>query len=584
MRALIPKADKRREIQLLINHISSQLHAVPACRCVHSHSRSRTVSFLLISKNQPGLGVFFYEMINRSFPGTVSFFFHARGQDNLFFAEIEMVFSNDEEWGLLKKRFPLVRDEILLGARSAYYASRILECKGMSVEKKRMNIQARVAKMIRRFPKLFDYDFFALVQHYFLSVHPENLHFHEARQMGENMAILYRLRKQLIVEIDKSPNKRHLLIKVKKRHIHLLIGSKRVLGVWVGLNFLHEHECFNEKHLIRAIRAVIPGVDPFKETAYRYEDVDHFAVFLYLEVDSDQQRLLQKELALALKGRIEHLQRSLFMPRNEEEIMRDLITLSSQLKLLQDLPQVILSFHRQTEERLFFIVVLARILLPNSPPWQQLFKGLFYLKPQIERVRKMGEIRKKYPKEGLVFKVELSTSQCFREDQSIDLYKARLLVLKQLQNGLGEVRDYNGGMLSKQSEVLSSLTTLLGETAEKNKILLDHFFHALFPLEKRGLCSPVRLKTLFELLLKVFLESKPFLTADTDAFYLVMETHGWAKLAQMKTLLSHVQFTFLRLTYDQRSFFGLIVQELSHAEKKEVLDVCHSTDQTKSRF
>ncbi len=584
MKALTQKTNKRIDIQLFIDHISNQCNAVPTFRFLKSAQRPNAVSFFLISKDRTGLGLFFYEMIHRSFPGEVSFFFHSTGKDNLFFGEIEMIFESSQDWALLKKRFPILRDEILLGAQSSYHASRVLEFKGMSVEKKKMSIQARALKMIHRFPKTFDYDFFSLVQHYFLRAHQENLRFHEDRQISENLAILYQLKRQMIVKIDESPNKRHVFVKVKKRHLDLLIGSKRVLGVWVGLNFLREHECFHEKHLMRAVQAVIPHVDCIEETAYLYKDLDYRAVFLYLEVDSDEQKLLQKELNFALQCRIEHLQHSLFMPRNEEEIMRHLITLSSQLKLSKDLPQIILCFHRQTEKRLFFIVILARVLLSDSPSWQQLFKELLHLKPQMERVRKMGEIRKKYLKEGLVFQVELSTSTCFREDHSVDLYKARLLILNSLQASVGKVRDYNGGMLSKQNELLSSLVALLGDRAKKNQTLLDHFFHSLFPVERKVLCPPARLKTFFMLLLDLLCQKKPFLKADTDAFYFVMETQGWAKRGQIEELFSHASSIFLRLKYEERSFIGVIAQELCFAEKKKVLDSCLVQDQTKSRF
>ena len=374
-------------------------------------------------------------MVTRSLPGKVTLFFQAKTDRGFLVAELEMTFCTHEEWESLKGQVDILRHEMLIGVESPYHAKRILECKGMSVEAKRLYIQEHVTKIIQRFPEKFDYDFFSLVQHYFVRVHQENLRFHEVRQISENLARLYQLRRILIQKIEENTERRHLFVKVRKRRLHLPFGSKQVLGISVALNFLREHEVFTEKHLVKALRTLIPGVEYFRETVYLYEDNEHPLILLYLEIDSDKQQLLKKELPLALKGRIEHLQRPLFMPRNEEEVIRHVVTLGGQLKFLRDLPQVILSFYEQTDTKLYFTVILARVLLPESPGADELIEKLLHLHPHVERIKKIGMLRKKYFKEALVFKVELPLTRFLRDDQSVDLYKARLYVLEELQKG-----------------------------------------------------------------------------------------------------------------------------------------------------
>ena len=127
---------------------------------------------------------------------------------------------------------------------------------------------------------------------------------------------------------------------------------------------------------------------------------------------------------------------------------------------------------------------------------------------------------------------------------------------------MGEVRDYNGGMISKQNEVLSALHELLGAEAQRHGLLLDNFFHALYPVEKRSLVPPQDLKTFFTLLLEVLNKRRKFLTLRQDAFYLVMEVADKEKLLefveQMKFSSRPVQ---LQLMHDERFFYGLILEK-----------------------
>lgn len=577
MKMMREEVPSRPEVRVAINRILQKTsakkgEALPLINVSTFDYKRLTLSFFLVSQDQPGLGSFFFEMITRSIPGRVSLFFLSSDEGDLLMAELEVTFDHLEQWESIRGSIEVIRQELLVGMRSPYHANRILELKGMSVEKKRIRVQERVAKTIHRFPNRFDYDFFSLVQHYFIRAHQESFRFHEARQISENLSGLYLLRKKLVSSVERQPDRRHLFVKLRKRRLHLPLGTKEVLGVFVGLNFLKEHEVFSKKHLLRAIQSLIPNVKHFEESAYLYRDSELPLLLVYMEIDSTQKQLLQKELPFVLKGRVEHLQRPLFMPQNEEEVMRHIITLGGQLNFFRDLPQVIISFHEQTDTKLYFTVILARVLLPFLQKPAELLGKFSHLCPNLERLKTIGKIRKKYFKEALVFKVELSLIEFLRDDQSVALYAARSYVLGELEKVVGEVRDYNGGMISKQNEVRSALHELLGVSATRHRLLLDNFFYALFPVEKRSLIEPYKLKTLFSLLLEVFEGKKMFLTSqEKDVFYLLIETQ------QRETLLQFVrQMEFssrpvsLELFHDDRFFFGLILEE-KEAEKAQSL-------------
>ena len=170
-------------------------------------------------------------------------------------------------------------------------------------------------------------------------------------------------------------------------------------------------------------------------------------------------------------------------------------------------------------------------------------------------------LRKKYPKEAAVFKVELPLKEFLREDHSIDLYRARQSILQKLHAIFGEIRDYNGGMISKQNEVFKALEKVLGSVGERHHHLLENFFHSLFPIEKRSLLDPQILKKLFFLLLEKMQTQQDFVTKEEDEYcYIITDSHTLEKFQELSTPL--ISFDF---EYDERSYKGFIITHLTHA-------------------
>src|SRR5262249_28102216 len=150
---------------------------------------------------------------------------------------------------------------------------------------------------------------------------------------------------------------------------------------------------------------------------------------------------LSKELPIDLKDRIEHLMHPVFMPRNEEEIVRNVLSLSSQIKYIRDIPQLTISFDEQTLTSLFFTVILVRVLKPDSRPIQDTFRrGETFLTYIHDRCRSLGFLRKKYLKEATIFRVKLAKGKFLRRDHSIDLNKARQAIFDELTRLLGDLR------------------------------------------------------------------------------------------------------------------------------------------------
>ncbi len=485
------------------------------------------VSVFLLNKFRLNAGKFFYDMIHRwLLPGkrvNVSLFFAIDFRipafdDNIYtLAEIVVHLNDLGEFESALRNLPILETEVRLGVCSVYHATKILEIKGLVVDEKTALIQEKIASLLHGRPGDFDSDIFSQMQHFLVSGRPEFKAAREVRQMLRLICFFYLMRREVKQRMEMLPERRHLKFKLGFTRLHLPLGTKRVLSISMAMNFLKENEIFEDRHLIKAFQRFVPTAQLVPDSIFIEHLKEEKILMIYLEVmkndgsdfAAEEIRLLRRELGEDLKKRVQQLTRPVFMPRNEEEVMRNIVTLSQELRYLRDIPQVIISFDEHTDSDVSFTVIMLRILLPYARPIQELFEnsGMEYAFA-IDRVKRVGTVWKKYPKEATVFRIRMPAHQFVRSDQSLDLYRARQVVLAELQRVVGEVRDYNGGMISKQLEVFEKLQQVLGSLAQQQELLLENFFHSILPVEQRGLLDPEYIKTLFIMFLEL-LEKEP---------------------------------------------------------------------------
>ncbi len=269
------------------------------------------------------------------------------------------------------------------------------------------------------------------------------------------------------------------------------------------------------------------------------------------------------------------------MPRNEEEIVRNVLSLSNQIKFIRDIPQVTINFDEQTPTSLFFTIILVRVMKPDSASIQDLFRRYdSFLNYIHDRTRSLGFLRKKYLKEATIFRVKLSKEQFLRRDHSIDLNKARLTIFNELTRILGDLRDYNGGMISKQNELLSHLRELLGDRAKFNELLLEDFFYSLMPVIMRTVMDPRALKMLF--LMNIEAIEKGFFTGeeysikiknDTEFVYVMIKARDLSIKEELGRIFTKLQVPSSDLTHSyvkvyDASYMGYIYR-CDDAEKQK---------------
>jgi hypothetical protein len=509
----ITDGEATRSIREIWQDFCSEL---PIFRWVVWDPESLNISIVLVMKFRLNAAKFFYDMIHHwLLPGkkvNVDMFFAIDFRlpdlnEQLYtLAEIVVHLTDATEYEQALRNLPILETEVRLGVTSIYHSAKILEIKGLAVDEKTALIQERIAFLLHYRPKEFDSDLFVQMQQFLVTVRPQFKAVREVSQMVRLIGYFYLMRQEIKQRIEQFPERRHLKLKIGTVRLHLPLGIKRVLGVFVAINFLKDNEVFEDAYLVQAIQRFVPSAILVVDSVFIEHVKEERILMLYLEIAkqeeaeflSEEIRLLRQELGEELKRRVQQLTRPVFMPRNEEEVMKNIITLSQELRYLRDIPQVIISFDEHTDQDISFTVIMLRILLPHACSLQELFdKREIRYSFTIDRVKKVGTVWRKYPKEATVFRIRLPLHPFVRSDQSLDLFRARQAVLAEIQVMMGEVRDYNGGMISKQLEVFKQLQKELGKQGKEQELLLENFFHSIFPVEQRNLLDPLYIKNLF---------------------------------------------------------------------------------------
>jgi hypothetical protein len=475
-------------------------------RLVHSSLEQApcTLSFLLLCKYRQNACQFFYEMIRHwllpSKKVNIELFFAADlrlpelSPELLSVAEIVVQVKSVHELEQIKRALPQVETEIRLGVTSHYHARKIMEFKGLSNDGKTAMIQEKICSLIQNRSKEFHREIFSSMQQFLVTCSEEfkkSRDYHHISRIISNLHSVRTLLKQGGASI---------LVKFLKTR---LIDGRPVLGILAGLA-LQDQERFEQSQFIDVLKK-IPHVRMVEHSSFIDRTALGQANYVEIEKENggdfshDEIHLLRKRLPELIQAHIEKLTHPVFMPRNEEEVLRNVLTLSQQLRFVTDIPHLIITFDEQKAGELFFTIVLLRVVGPHSIPIHQL---PINLPLTFDRMRTLGVVGRKHSKECSVFRTHISLAPFLRPDHSVDLYKARQFLLAQLTQALGDLRDYNGGMISKQNELFIHLKEALGSIADQHEHLLEQYFFSLKPIELRSVMKVDALKQLFLLLLQ----------------------------------------------------------------------------------
>lgn len=557
----ISSFSEKEKIKLFYEKILSE---VPIISWSEDPSQAKSVisiSTLCTSNHSHGVGRFLGDVFSRWLvPGkqlplvyfhSTAFRFNHAPLTGYFIHETFVKVDNKKDFILLYANIENLAREIKLNILSVQHARKVISIKPLTLDQKKIIIQENINSLLNRPSIDIDHSIFDQMQHFFVKVSAEErvtrikelitplLDFRpqvferdvfndlqkfislykntftatrELRHLTRIIAYKYLFRKVITHAILQDPSKRHVHMKICSARIKIKDESRKVLGIILGINLLSENEIFEEKHILTAIQSILPKAEVVAESYITDKRSDNNIRIVYLEIfnppghfSGEAIKALRAFLSKEIKMRIESVMNPIFFLRNEEEVMRNILILSKQLTFVRDIPQVIISFHKQEEELISFTVILVKIVTSNDTPLQDSFaRYKDKIKFSDHEIKAVGFVRKKHKKEAHVFDMHLPKNIFLRKDFSVDLNEARKYVFQTLTTMFGNLRDYNGGMISKQSEALAALKKLLLQMNINNDFLLETFFYSLSPKYMQSIHQPQILKNLFLLVLEMF--------------------------------------------------------------------------------
>ncbi len=361
-------------------------------------------------------------------------------------------------------------------------------------------------------PQIFDRDLFNELQDRISMLSDEFIACRDHKHLTRMISYEYLFRKNMLHVVAKYPSQRHLSFKLFQTQLKNFSTNQSILAVIVSMNLLRENEIFQEKHLFKALQACQANIIKVKNSFIENRPDKNLRSF-YIEVEKKDHKPfdlneignIKKKFSQEIKTRIESVYSPVFMPKNEEEVLKTILILSNELKYITDIPQVYISFQKQTESKIWFNVILLRLVKPTASPTRSILNHLnSNIKIENIDIKIVGNLRKKYPKEAAICDVYLDKKLFLRKDFSLDLFEARRMLIRSLEETFGEIRDYNGGIILKQNEALSQLRELLQQSNIQNDFLVENYFYSLSPSYMPSILPSIVLKKHFNLVLKAF--------------------------------------------------------------------------------
>jgi oligopeptide transport system substrate-binding protein len=372
-------------------------------------------------------------------------------------------------------------------------------------------VYEKLQKWVSRFPNAVDESIFNDLFLFFLLATKEYLNHRSSEHLFRIILSLHVIQKKLLRAEISKPNQRDLKIRLIPTNLLFPFSSKPVLGCLIGLNLMSRYELFDEENILLALQKHLPQLRLVKESSYRHTTQKGSLKTFYFEIEkkdgspfsSLEQSLLEASLEVKFKNSIQTLSPSIFMRTNEEEVYKHILVLSQEIQSIRDLPQAYITFDRQTSSEIIFRITLVYVAPMHRFSLKERFLDCTFISERASPVKVLDG----HSVLAHIFRLSLPRDpSLLRSDGSLDFYSARKKVGMLMNAALGEFRDYNGGILIRQQELLDDLKGNFPEVAEKDIEFIESFFYAITPLEKQVLLDSQNLVTLFQYFLEAHKE------------------------------------------------------------------------------
>lgn len=371
-------------------------------------------------------------------------------------------------------------------------------------------VHSKVSKLRTRFFHAFDDSIFSDLLLFYLLATKKYLDHRKPSHLFRLVSSIHFIHKKLLKAASLHPHTRHLEIRWLPTALLFPFSSKPVLGCLIGFNGMDRYELFDEENILLALRKYLPELRLVKESPYCHHSQHKNLKLFYLEIEKKdgtcfslkEQNILKHNLKEKIRKSIQPLAPSIFKGFNDEEVYKNILVLSQEIQALDDIPQVNIVLDQHTGREIIFRVTLVQISPFHPFSLKERFVDALFVPQRTLIVRHLDD---HHPIEAHLFRLHLSRDISFlRSDGSLDFYSARKKVVSLLKAAIGEFRDYNGGILINQQELLQRFKECFPAIASYDPELMEAFFYGIVPLEKQILMELKVLCSLFS----YFLESR----------------------------------------------------------------------------
>lgn len=439
------------------------------------------------------------------------------------------------------------------------------------------NVYEKLQKWSYRFSHTNDQSIYSDLFLFYLIATKKYLDHRTSSHLFRLILSIHHMQKKLLHSATFHPHSRHLEIRWLPTSLVFPFSSKPVLGCLIGFNVMDRYELFDEENVLLALQKYLPELRLVKESSYWHTSQHKNLKIFYFEIEKKngsffslrEQNLLKDNLEEKVKNTIQTLSPTIFMALNEEDIYKNILVLSQEIHSLQDLPQAHITLDQQTGKEIIFRVTLVFISPFHRFSLKQCFVDCQFVPQRTLTVRHLEN----HPIEAHIFRLHLTRdASLLRSDGSVDFYSARQKVADLIKAAIGEFRDYNGGIIIKQQELLHSFKQSFPEIAERDPELMESFFYALTPIEKQVVLLQETLSTLFKHYLakrKEKLPSAPTYTfnkyEDDNQVYLVVHGNNSSMIDAISNLIQDQSYNsgiaYNIIENAEGVFFNCVFQE-----------------------
>jgi oligopeptide transport system substrate-binding protein len=396
-----------------------------------------------------------------------------------------------------------------------------------------------IEKWKSRFPPFFDETIYNELAVLFNFAHTSYLDRHSVLHLFRLLFAIGRFRSKLFHHLSFYPYVRRGFIKLFPSHLTFPFSSKVVLGCLVGVTLKNSQEVLTVEDFQSLIDKSFPSYQLVPGMAYVHPTPHSSIKLLYFEIEKKSGELLtlheKKQLYKALMDKLEgdlpRLIRPIFAPRNQEEVYKNILSLSREVQSTKDLPHLMISLDQQKDNELIFFMILVYVSSPRQIHLEKLFNQEDpTIKYVSEHISPVTFVENQFPVLAHTFRLHIQDHPRFhRSDGSLHFYEARKYISDLVCQAIGEFRDCNGGLILKLEEQLLSLKEYFSALFQKDPEIIETLFYSIVPLEKQATLSTRPLKQFFLHFLTA-LEFCPLQASDYHFAHTIESNHTTAAI------------------------------------------------------